>query len=243
MHCRTAWSISTTTLLVVLIGALGSAQATGFGGLSALSLGAFNNGGSASAPTMITCDDFSRAASTGTALNLRPVQLPANCGSTTAWATNLGTWTITAGQLAATTTNATTTVNAGSTDVSAEATVIGANGNSRIAGVAINHTGATRIYLAAALSGPGTAQLRLVNGNTVSTLASATATIAASTVVRITRVGTAVTVSVNGALVISFTLSPGNVTTLSGGTRTGLYWNSGTTIRFTHFLVTQASAP
>ena len=229
--------------MVVLIGALGSAHATGVGVLGSRSLGSFNNVGSASAPAIITCDDFSRAASTGTALNLRPVQTPAICGSTTAWATNLGTWSISSGQLAATTTNATATVNAGLTDVSAEATVVGANGTSRIAGVAINHTGGTRIYLAAALSGPGTAQLLLVNGNTVSTLTSATATITATTVVRITRVGAAVTVSVNGALVISFTLSAGNVTTLSGGTRTGLYWNSGTTIRFTNFLVTQASTP
>lgn len=243
MHCRAHWLISTTTL-VVLIGALGSAQATGIGTLSALSLGSFNSSGGTSAPTIITCDDFSRTASTGTALDLRPVQLPTNCGSTIAWATNLGTWSISSGELAATgKVNSTASVNAGLTDVSAEATVIGANGTSRIAGVAINHTGGTRIYLAAALSGPGTAQLLLVNGNTVSTLASATATITATTVVRITRVSTAVTVSVNGALVISFTLSAGNVTTLSGGTRTGLYWNSGTTIRFTNFLVTAASTP
>ena len=227
---------------MVLIGALSSAYATSLGGLSAKTIGEFT-GGSASPPTTITCDDFSRAASTGSALNLRPVQLPANCGSTITWTTNLGTWTITSGQLAATTANATATVNAGLTNVSAEATVIGANGTSRIAGVAINHTGGTRIYLAAALSGPGTAQLLLVNGNTVTTLASVAATITATTVVRITRIASAVTVSVNGALVISFTLSAGNVTTLSGGTRTGLYWNSGTTIRFTNILVTQAVAP
>ena len=118
-----------------------------------------------------------------------------------------------------------------------------ARGSSRIAGVAINHTGATRIYLAAALSGPGTVQLRLVNGGTITTLASATATIGATAVVRITRNGTAITVSVNGTTRISFTLSATQVTTLAGGTRVGLYWNSGSTIRFSNILATQPASP
>ena len=67
--------------------------------------------------------------------------------------------------------------------------------------------------------------------------------LAASTVVRITRLGTAVTVSVNGAQVLAFTLTSGQVTTLSGGTKVGLYWNSGSTIRFSDILATQAFAP
>ena len=232
----------TIALSMVTIGALGVAHAVTLGTLSSIGLASFNSNTTPGAPSIITCDSFSRAASTGSALNTRPVQLPANCGAGT-WTTNLGTWTISSGQLSATTTNATATISAGQTNVSAEATIINANGTSRIAGVAINHTGTTRIYLAAALSGGNTAQLRLVNGNSVTTLTSAAATITASTVVRITRIGTAVTVSVNGVQVLAFTLTSGQVTTLSGGTRVGLYWNSGSTIRFTDVLATQAFAP
>ena len=235
-------AVVTIAMSLVTIGTLCVARAATLGSLSSIGLASFNSTTTPGSPAVITCDGFSRAASTGSALNTRPVQLPANCGAGT-WTTNLGTWTISSGQLSATTTNATATISAGQSDVSAEATIINANGTSRIAGVAIDHTGSTRIYLAAALSGGNTAQLRLVNGNTVTTLASAAATITASTVVRITRVGTAVTVSVNGAQVLAFTLTSGHVTTLSGGTKVGLYWNSGSTIRFTDILATQPFAP
>ncbi len=83
----------------------------------------------------------------------------------------------------------------------------------------------------------------LVNGSTVTTLASATVTIGASAVVRITRNGTTVTVSVNGTLALTQTLTSGQVTTLAGGTRVGLYWNSGSTIRFTNVMATSAASP
>ena len=232
----------TIAMSMVTIGALCVAHAVALGTLSSIGLASFNSTATPGSPAVITCDGFSLAASTGSALNARPVQLPANCGAGT-WTTNLGTWTISSGQLSTTTTNATATISAGQTDVSAEATIINANGTSRVAGVAIDHTGSTRIYLAAALSGGNAAQLRLVNGSTVTTLASAAATITASTVVRITRLGTAVTVSVNGAQVLAFTLTSGQVTTLSGGTKVGLYWNSGSTIRFSDILATQAFAP
>lgn len=203
---------------------------------------AWNQSGSSGAPTVLTCDTFSLAAATGSALANRPVQLPSKCGSGT-WTSNLGTWTITSGQLRGTTANATATINAGQTNVSAQATVLNANGSSRIAGVAINHTGSTRIYLAGVLSGPSTAQLRLVNGSTVTTVASAAVTIGATAVVRITRNGSTVTVSVNGTLAITHTLTSAQITTLSGGTRVGLYWNSGSTIRFTDILATTPASP
>ncbi|MCE9623816.1 MAG: hypothetical protein K8R99_15860 [Actinomycetia bacterium] len=221
---------------------IGVANASVLGGLTPQTLEAWNQAGGPGTPTILTCDNFALPAATGAALASRPVQLPAKCGSFT-WTSHLGTWTITTGQLRATTANATASINAGTTDVSAEATVLNANGASRIAGIAINHTGATRIYLAAALSGPNTVQLRLVNGATITTLASATVTIGASAVVRITRIGTTVTVSVNGTLALTRVLTAGQVTTLSGGTRVGLYWNSGTTIRFTNMVATTAASP
>ena len=227
------------TLLVVAV-AIGNA--TTLGGLSTGSLLTVDQAVAGNAPTVLVCDDFSRAAATGSALNGRPVQLPANCGAAT-WTSQLGTWTISSGQLAASTTNATATLAAGQTSVSAEATILNVNGTSRIGGVAIDHTGATRIYLAGVLSGPSTAQLRLVTGSTVTTLANATVTIGASAVVRITRNASAVTVSVNGTQAISFTLNATQIATLSGGTLVGLYWNSGTTLRFTNVLATTPASP
>lgn len=222
--------------------AIGVANASGLGGLTPRTLEAWNQSGGPGTPTVLTCDNFALPAATGSALASRPVQLPAKCGSFT-WTTHRGTWTITTGQLRATTANATASIDTGTTNVSAEATVLNANGGSRIAGIAINHTGATRVYLAAALSGPSTVQLRLINGGTITTLASAPVTIGASAVVRITRNGTTVTVSVNGTLAITRVLTPGQVTTLSGGTRVGLYWNSGSTIRFTNMMATTAASP
>ena len=52
-----------------------------------------------------------------------------------------------------------------------------------------------------------------------------------------------ITVSVNGTLRISFTLTATQVTTLAGGTRVGLYWSSGSTIRFSNILATQPASP
>ena len=232
----------TIALSMVTIGGLCVAHAAALGPLSSSGLASFDSSATPGAPAVITCDGFALAASTGTALNNRPVQLAANCGAGI-WTTNRGTWTITSGQLSASTPHATATISAGLTNVSAQATLLDANGTSRAAGVAINHTGPSRIYLAAVLSGGNTAELRLIDGNSVSTLAAVAATVTASTVVRITRVGTAVTVSVNGAQVLTFALTPGQVSTLSGGTRVGLYWNSGTSIRFTDIVATQAVAP
>lgn len=242
MSIRRALLVIAAGTAIAVPAAMTAASASSLGGVTSKSLAAVNAPASNLAPGVITCDDFSRAAATGSALASRPVQLPANCGAF-AWTAHLGTWTITSGQLRATTANATATIATGQTNISAQATVLNANGSSRIAGVAINHTGATRIYLAAALSGPGTVQLRLVNGASITTLASATATIGATTVVRITRNGTGVTVSVNGTLRISFTLTATQVTTLAGGTRVGLYWNSGSTIRFSNLLATQPASP
>ncbi len=222
--------------------AAGMAHASTIGGLAAKTLEAWNQSGGVGAPTVLTCDQFSLSAPTGSALNARPVRATAKCGSGT-WTVHRGTWTITSGQLAANGGGATATINAGQTNMSAQATILNANGSSRVAGVAINHTGATRTFLVGALSGPSTARLLMSNSGSVSTLASASVTITATTVVRITRNGATVTVSVNGVLVLTHTLTSGQITTLSGGTRVGLYWNSGSTLRFTDILGTTVYAP
>lgn len=224
-----------------IVGGLHAAAGT-LGGLTTQQVAAWDAPATISTPAIITCDDFSRASATGSALANRPVQLPATCGSGV-WSTELGTWTIGAGQLAASSANATATISAGQTDISATATILNAHGGGRIAGVAIDHSGSTRKYLAATLSGPNTVQLRLVDGSTITILASASASITATTVIRITRAGSTVTISVNGTLALTYTLSAGQITTVATGTKVGLYWNSGTTVRFTNISATQPSAP
>ncbi len=231
-----------TVLAAVTIGALGVASASSLGGIVPKSITSVNASSSAGTPTVLSCDDFSRAAATGTALVSRPVQLPATCGAAT-WTVHLGTWTITSGQLGAATANATATVSAGQTNASAQATVLNMNGASRAAGVAIDHTGSTRTFLAAVMSGPSTLNLQLSTSGTMSTLATASVTFAASNVLRITRNGSAVTVSIDGTQKIAFTLTAGQISTLSSGTRAGLYWSSGSTVKFTNFLLTTAYAP
>ena len=222
--------------------AIGVANAAVLGGLTPKSLVALNQSGSSGAPSVLTCDDFSLSAATGSALASRPVQLATKCGAGV-WTIHSGSWTISSGQLNPGGGGATASISAGQTNVSAETTIVGANAGGRGAGVAINHTGASRIFLVGELTGPSTAELLLVNGGSVTTLASAATTITATTVVRITRNGTAVTVSVNGLLTISYTLTAGQVTTLSGGTRVGLYYDSGSAIRFTNLVATTATAP
>lgn len=222
---------------VLAIALMGAGSAATLGGLVPLSLEGFDQEGSSGAPSVLTCDDFARAASTGSALNTRPVQLPANCGAG-AWATHLGTWSISSGRLGASTAHATATVNAGQTDMTAQATVLNANASGAIAGVAIDHTGTTRVYLAGVLAGPTGVQLRLVNGSTVTTIATGTASVTATSTVAIKRTGTTVTVAVNGTTAITSTLTAAQVTTLSGGTRAGLYWAAGSTVRFTTMLAT-----
>jgi hypothetical protein len=191
-------------------------------------------------PTVLACDDFSRAASTGSALDGRPVQTPATCG-TAAWTVHTGTWTITGGQLSATSGGATASINAGQLSESAQTTILNANAGGTVAGIAINHTGATRTFLAAVISGN---QLLIVfsNNGTVTTQLSTPITVGASTVLRITRNGSAVTASVDGVVKLSGTLNALGLSTLTG-TRTGLYWSGGGTVRFTNILVTSPTAP
>lgn len=234
------WAVGFAAWASVLT--IGVANASMLGGMSAATLDTWSQSGPAWAPTILICDNFALSAATGSALANRPVQLPSKCGSG-AWSVHRGTWTISSGQLDPSGGDATASISAGQTDISAQATVLNANGGSRVAGIAINHTGSTRVYLAGVLSGPSTVQLRLVNGGSVTTLTSATATIGASAIVRITRQGAAVWVSVDGELEINYTLSAGQMSILAGGTRVGLYFDSGGAIRFTNIVATTAASP
>jgi hypothetical protein len=45
---------------------------------------------------------------------------------------------------------------------------------------------------------------------------------------------------IDGTVVLTFTLTPAQVAMLTG-TRTGLYWSRGNSLRFTDFVATQAA--
>ena len=127
------------------------------------------------------------------------------------------------------------------TDLAAAgARVVLACRNRERAGVAIDHTGTSRIYLSATIVNGSSVVLRLVNGSTLTTLASAGVVPAASTTLRLSRSGNTVSVSVNGVTALTHVLSAARVSTLAGGTRAGLVWRSGSTVRFVRLVVTSA---
>ena len=237
---RRSRALAVVASTAVVVGAFGSASAASFGGLTAATIFTSDASVTGAAPAVLACDNFALSAATGAALHGRPAQLPANCGGAV-WTVHAGTWAINAGQLQALSNDTSATVDAGGTDVSAQSTVRNAGGGpGRAAGVAINHSGASQVYLAGVVGSGNVAELRLVSGNTVTTLASAAATVGASAVVRLTRQGTLVTLQVNGVIALISTLTIDQVTTLTG-TRTGLYWSGGNPVSFADFLATQAA--
>jgi hypothetical protein len=231
---------ATVAIVATVASALWGASAASLGGISSRTLLATDVTLAPTIPAVAVCDDFSKAAPTGAALNNRPVQTPAACG-TSVWTVHTGTWTISAGQLAANTGGATASINAGSLSESAQATILNANAGGTVVGVAIDHSGASRTFLAAVISGNQLLIVSSVNG-TVTTQLSAAITVGASTVLRITRNGSTVTASVDGVAKLSGTLNALGLSTLTG-TRSGLYWSGGGTVRFTNFLVTSPSTP
>jgi len=235
---RGARSILTIALAMVVVGTLHGASAATLGGLRPATLRSQNAAVASLAGTRLTCDDFALAAATGAAMASRPVQLPANCGAGT-WTSHTGTWSITTGQAGSSSVaNANASFPVGSTDMTAEVTMLNANAAGRIGGVTVSHTGTTRIYVAGVVSALNQVQIRFVNANTVTTLATATVTIGASAVLRLTRQGTAITLRVDGTIRATATLTDAQVTSLAAGTRAGLYTSSSSSLRFTRIFVT-----
>jgi hypothetical protein len=232
--------VATVALGATVAVAVWGAGAASLGGATAGTLFATSASLAPTVPVVGVCDDFSRAAPTGAALNNRPVQTPAACGAWV-WTVHTGTWTIAGGQLSASTAGATASINGGQLSESAQTTILNANAGGTVAGIAINHSGATRTFLAAVISGN---QLLIIfsNNGTVTTQLSTAITVGASTVLRITRNASTVTASVDGVAKLSGTLTAFGLSTLTG-TRTGLYWSGGGTVRFTNLLVTSPTTP
>ena len=210
-------------LTLVVIGGLVGAPASGLG-LTSRTLTGFAESASAPAPIVITCDDFARSASTGNALNNRPVQSPANCGSSR-WAVHSGNWQRNGSEVRTNGAHSTATLPAGGMSRMIEATISNAGGGSDVTGVSLAHNGSSLVptYLAAALVGSGTVQLRIVVGPLVTTVTSASASITSTTRLRLSLSGGTARVWVNGSQRITHNLSALQLTTIASGTRAGLY--------------------
>ena len=79
-------------LVTALIGVgLAGVQAATLGGVTAKSLGAFEQPGSTSAPTVVGCDSFT--GTTGASMSLRAVTTAGPCSSLV-WTVHVGTWTL-----------------------------------------------------------------------------------------------------------------------------------------------------
>jgi hypothetical protein len=229
--------------VTAVVGTAGSAGAASLGGAKARTLLSFTVPVSlAATPTVLACDSFSLPAATGVNLDGRPVQPPSSCGSAR-WTVIAGNWTIDASGLRGNSGGASAIVNAGQTNVSAQATLVNLNGGGRVAGLAIDHSGSSRTFLAAVLNGGNQLLLQISVAGRATTLSTTTVTTTATTVLRVTRIGTTVYASVDGVLKATLALTPAQVTTLAGGTATGFYWSGGNTVRFSSLLVTTPFSP
>ena len=220
--------------LVLVMASVVVVHAVGLGGLHARSLGSWQ-GAAPSTPTVLTCDRFNLSAPTGTAINGRPVRSVASCGTFT-WATHSGTWSISSGRAGASGTNASATLPTTSASITVDAEMTGL-ASGRIGGLALSHGGTGGRYLAGVVNGLTQVQLRLYNGSAISTLATATTTLASTIQLRVRRSASTVTISVNGTVRLTYTLTAANLTTLGSGTRAGLY-ASNNSLRFTDFVAT-----
>jgi hypothetical protein len=227
-----------TLLCVAGGGAVVAGFAASLGPLSSRSLGAWTTALAAGAPTIAVCDNFDGADGP---LAGRAVSSAANCGLET-WAVHQGTWSVVGGAAESDgTIDAAATVDSGLTDATVDATVTGADTGSRSGGVVIDHDGIST-YLAAVIVGDATAHadLVLVAGGIPITLASAPVSVGSTVNLSLTRDGSDATVRIDGVVTVSYTLGPGDIATLAGGTRGGLYASS-TSIQFDNLRVTTPS--
>jgi hypothetical protein len=249
------WRTIAAVTMTAAIAALGAASAASLGPVRSTSLASFRSVGTVPIPTTTTtlppgvqillCDTFSIAASTGTALNQRPVQPPATCGGRQ-WTVLSGNWLIQSGEVSVSASRSLVTITSGARNISAQATVLHGNVATAQSGVAIDYSNRVKNFLVGAINGSGSVQLLMVtNAGDPVVLASSTATITGNDVIRITRIDTKVTVSLNGTVRVTYTLTAADAANLTRGTRTGLYfnYNSLNAVRFTNFLATTPTAP
>jgi hypothetical protein len=221
---------------LVTVAALVGASASGLG-LTASSITASSVAGISAAAPKVTCDNFTGNGN----MNGRAVREVAACGAFS-WSVHRGNWNINSNQARrnGNTSDSTVTVAAGSSNRMAQVDVFPSGGASVVAGLTLAHNGTTLLprYLAVAIVGTNTVQLRYSNGLLVTTLASASASISNPTRLRASLSGGTVRVWVNGTLAITHNLSALQQSTISGGSRYGLY-SSGGSSTYDNFHLTQ----
>jgi hypothetical protein len=236
---RRAVGLGLTVVLVAL--ALLAADAATLGGLAPRTLASFNVNGTVTTPTIVGCDNFT--GTTGATMNGRAVTVAANCTNRT-WTTHVGTWTIQANQAASSATaGAVATLNTASTAATATVVLASLNVTGRVAGIVMDHNGgagatASFVQVLVTAGAPSRVDVRIFAlGISVAPVASNTnVTLAATNTLSLSRVGTAVTVRLNGAVVVTYTLTATDVLTLANG-RAGLVGGDAN-VRFDDFVVT-----
>lgn len=188
-------------------------------------------------PTPLACDSFSTPQPTKNDLNGRPL----GCGGGT-WTVNTGNWQIAGGVLRANGAGQATVV-APSVNISAEVTMNHFDGNNRVGGLILNRSNAsgTASMLTGVIIGPNAVAIQLVNGSTITTLATGTIPNNLNEArLRFTRLNNTATLRVNGVIVASVVLTPTQLTLLNG-TRAGIYQLIGNSLRYWDFALYPAS--
>jgi hypothetical protein len=205
---------------------LSAAHASSFDGLMAASLGVWTDTFDPIVEPALACDDFDGPSG---ALDRRT----ASCGST--WTATGSNWTVSGGTVIGTGGAGVATVDAGSSNAIVSVDVIGGSANNRSGGVVVAHSSSG--HLAAGLEGPNGLRVMFVNGNSTTTLATATVPIGQVARLVLTRNGADVTVTVDGVQRAALTLTDGQNGALTG-TGAGLYKGQGTPGEFDEFEVT-----
>jgi hypothetical protein len=216
--------------------AVAGASAASLGGGSSTTLVAIDEAAAASTPTVLGCDNFTGI--TGASMTGRVVVSAGACSSRV-WTTHIGTWTIQANRAASSaTTSANATVDTASPEATVQTVLTAINTGGRSGGLVLAHDG-TATYLAAVMTDatPDRIELRLVDAGVSTVLAAANPTFVATDTLQLSRSGSSVTVTLNGALIVASSLDAAQLTTLGTNGRAGLFGGS-TGVRFDDFVVT-----
>lgn len=186
-------------------------------------------------PVPISCDSFGVAAPTKNDLNGRVVQ-PPSCGNFQ-WKVNAGDWKL-AGDQAFASEPSQATITGTQVNMTVEVTLSNLNGANRSGGLIANRSGGggSGVMLVGVLIGNNSAAIRIKNGGTTTTLVTVPVTAGSSARLRLTRLGRAVTMRVDGTVVASVTLTAAQATLLSG-LDAGIINEQGTALRYSNFLL------
>jgi len=228
MRRRRALGFVVALSLSATAGGLISASAASLNGANPAKIGGWVYPQTIAAPTVLAWTNFT--GTTGTNLNGHAL----NAGGT--WTADLGTWTIqtnTAG--ASNTALANIDLNVGTQNAAAVATLtIGATANS---GLVVNDNGTVALYALYSKAAGGTLTLyKYSGGATVLGTATGVGTAATGTL-KVDSTTTTIKVSWNGTVLISYPLTPAEVTTFHGATnnRFGLIADGDSVTRFDDF--------